>query len=63
MNEWYVKQTDNEHKMLIICPECMEWYEIPRSLEELKCYRHCPWCGKPLFVNPEDRRLFNMIGV
>lgn len=31
MNEWYVKQTDSEHKMLIICPVCAEWYEIPQK--------------------------------
>ena len=29
-------------RALIVCPICTEWYEIPNSIEELKCYRHCP---------------------
>lgn len=53
MNEWYVKQTDSEHRMLIICPVCAEWYEIPRSIEELKCYRYCPMCGTPITISKE----------
>lgn len=47
---WIVNNTYNISRMLIICPICAEWYEIPNSIEELKCYRHCPWCGEPLFV-------------
>ena len=47
---WIVNNTYNISRMLIICPICAEWYEIPNSTEELKCYRHCPWCGEPLFV-------------
>lgn len=58
MNEWYVKQTDSEHKILIVCPICSEWYEIPYSLEELKCYRHCPWCGTPMFVSEKSKKFF-----
>lgn len=58
MNEWYVKDTDSEHKMLIICPVCAEWYEIPRSLEELKCYRYCPWCGESMFVGKKTMDFF-----
>lgn len=49
-NYWIVNNTYNNFRMLIICPICAEWYEIPNSIEELKCYRHCPWCGEPLFV-------------
>lgn len=49
-NYWIVNNAYNNSRMLIICPICAEWYEIPNSTEELKCYRHCPWCGEPLFV-------------
>lgn len=49
-NYWFVNNIDNNSRMFIVCPVCAEWYEIPNSLEELKCYRHCPWCGKPLFI-------------
>ena len=58
MNEWYVKETDSELKMLIVCPVCAEWYEIPKSIEELKCYRHCPWCGMPMFVGEKSKEFF-----
>ena len=51
-NYWIVNQKDS--RALIVCPICTEWYEIPNSIEELKCYRHCPWCGAPLFLKEED---------
>lgn len=54
-NYWRVKR--NGFKMLITCPICSEWYEIPNSISELKCYRHCPWCGEPLFIKKEDKEL------
>lgn len=50
---WFVNRKGS--RALIICPVCDEWYEIPNSTEELKCYRHCPWCGKPLFLREEDK--------
>lgn len=56
MNEkkyWIVKR-EGAHAT-IRCPHCYEWYEVPNSIEELKCYRHCPWCGKPLFVKEEGK--------
>lgn len=56
MDYWFIKNTDSDSRMLIICPLCAEWYEIPKSMEELKCYRHCPWCGKPLGIKKEDER-------
>ena len=51
---WFV--TRKSSRALIICPVCAEWYEIPNSIEELKCYRYCPWCGKPLFLREEDKK-------
>lgn len=51
---WIVNRKGS--RALIICPVCAEWYEIPNSIEELKCYRHCPWCGKPLFLREEDEK-------
>jgi hypothetical protein len=42
-------------RMLIVCPDCSEWYELPNCDYELKCYRHCPWCGVPLFLKEEDK--------
>ena len=53
-NYWFVSETYNNSRMLIICPLCYEWYEIPNTLEELKCYRHCPWCGKQLFIKENE---------
>jgi primosomal protein N' len=56
MNEkkfWNVYRKGN--RMLIVCPDCAEWYELPNCDYELKCYRHCPWCGKPLFIREEDK--------
>lgn len=55
MKYWIVKPTDTEHKVIITCPNCDEWYEIPNSPLELKCYRYCPWCGHPLFLRKEDK--------
>ena len=52
-NYWIVNQKGS--RVLIVCPICTEWYEIPNSIEELKCYRHCPWCGQPLFLKDEDK--------
>jgi primosomal protein N' len=43
-------------RMLIVCPDCSEWYELPNCDYELKCYRHCPWCGVPLFLKEEDKK-------
>lgn len=53
-NYWIVSETYNNSRMLIICPLCYEWYEIPNTFEELKCYRHCPWCGKSLFIKKNE---------
>ena len=55
MDHWIVKDSKSEDKILIICPACAEWYEIPKSMEELKCYRHCPWCGVPLGIKKEHK--------
>lgn len=52
-NYWIVKREGAY--ATIRCPYCCEWYEIPNSIEELKCYRHCPWCGGPLFLREEDK--------
>ena len=52
-NYWSVYRKGS--KALIVCPICDEWYEIPNSVEELKCYRHCPWCGESLFLREEDK--------
>lgn len=52
-NYWFINRKGS--RALIICPICSEWYEIPYSIEELKCYRHCPWCGEPLFLKEEDK--------
>lgn len=52
-NYWIVKREGAY--ATIRCPYCYEWYEIPNSIEELKCYHHCPWCGGPLFLREEDK--------
>lgn len=52
-NYWIVKREGAY--ATIRCPYCYEWYEIPNSIEELKCYRHCPWCSGPLFLREEDK--------
>ena len=52
-NYWFINRKGS--RALIICPICAEWYEIPYNVEELKCYRHCPWCGVPLFIKEEDK--------
>lgn len=52
-NYWIVGRKGS--RALIVCPICTEWYEISNSIEELKCYRHCPWCGAPLFLKEEDK--------
>lgn len=55
MNKSYWTVRREGHRMMITCPECDEWYDIPNFIAELKCYRHCPWCGNPMFIREEDK--------
>lgn len=53
---WFVKRDQHDKEWaLITCPHCMEWYQVLNRPGELECYRHCPWCGKPLFLKEEDK--------
>ena len=57
MDYWIVKPTDIPERIEIVCPLCDEWYEIPSGPYEIRCYRHCPWCGAALFVEEKYRSI------
>lgn len=55
MEKFYWLVTRGNEWATIRCPHCFEWYQIPNIPGEVECYRHCPWCGKPLFIREENR--------
>ena len=55
LEKWIVKHYNvRTDKVTIFCPHCDEWFNISSNVYEIRCYRHCPWCGKPLTYDETD---------